>query len=169
MAKVIRTNIKFKKNEQGHLYGFVTKVKGSWRGVHEEDKEVKKKIVLVDPMAETDIVPDRLYHCSLVPMECDNGFVVMNAKVVTFHAKIDTFASGDDYHVDVKFGHKIITYDPSSQLHIKNNMQSIADMLRKRWDLVKPMEVADNFLDAATIVLTLYKRNKGGKGCSPNQ
>lgn len=159
MAQVIRTNIKFKKNDKGRLYGFVTKVKdGSWRGVREEDSS-KKKIVFVDEMAETYMQPNVLYHCLLVPMNEKNGFIAMNAKAVKFTAKITTFTT-DYYHVEIKFGNKTIVYDPASSLLINNNMQRIADMLRKRNDLVCPMMIADEFLDAATIVNELYKRDK---------
>jgi predicted ATPase with chaperone activity len=159
MAQVIRTNIKFKKNDKGHLYGFVSKTQdGSWRGVREESTD-KKKIVFIDDMAERNMQPNVLYHCLLVPMNEKNGFIVMNAKAVKFPAKITTFTN-KEYRVEVQFGNKTIVYDPSSTLLIKNNMQNIANMLRKRYDLVCPMLTADEFLDAATIVNVLYKRDK---------
>ena len=161
MTQIIRTNIKFKKNERGSFYGFVTKTeKGSWRGVRESDG-IKKKIVFVDPMAENGMVENMLYHCTLVPMTEGDGFIVMNASAVHFKAKIETHIDGE-YYVKVSMGYKSVIYEPGSDDPRKNNMQVVADMLRKRNDLTDAMQVADDFLDAATLVLMLYKKNKRG-------
>lgn len=161
---VIKTNIKYSKSPEGKLYGFVMKSKdGSWRGVREDCKD-KKKIVLVDPMAEKDIKPNLLYHSALVPMKSDNGFICLNADLVKFTAKIKSFNIPEHqyFRVEVRFGQKTIKYDPSSKNKKINDMQAIADMLRKREDLLDSMEVADRFLDAATVALTCYRREKGG-------
>lgn len=163
MNNVIKTNIKFKKNDKGHLYGFVTKTSnGSWRGVHEEDN-VKKKIVFVDEMAEKDMKPGLLYHTILIPMRDDQGFICLNAVKMKFKAQIKSYDMPQYYRVEVKFGHKCICYDPSSSNKKYNDMQSIAKMIMNREDICDPYTVADMFLDAATIALTLYKREKKGE------
>lgn len=161
---VIKTNIKYSKSPEGKLYGFVVKSKdGSWRGVREDCKD-GKKIVLIDPMVEKDIQPNLLYHSLLVPMNNDKGFICLNASLIKFTAKIKSFNIPEHkyFRVEVHFGQKVIKYDPSSKNKKINNMQSIADMLRKREDLRDPMTVADMFLDAATVALACYKREKGG-------
>lgn len=164
MANVIKTNIKFKKNSEGHLYGFVTKTDGSWRGVREEEK-VKKKIVFVDPMAEKNMKPGLLYRSLLVPMTDGNGFICLNATKMIFKAQIKSYDIPEHgfFRVEVRFGNKCISYNPSSKEKKYNDMQSIADMLRKREDIRNPMAVADMFLDAATVALTLYKRELKGE------
>lgn len=164
MGNVIKTNIKFKQNDKGHLYGFVAKSdSGSWRGVREEDKS-KKKIVFVDPMAERDMKPGLLYRSVLIPMTDEHGFICLNATKVMFQAQIKPFDIPEHkfFRVEVHFGNKTIAYNPSSTDKKYNNMQSIADLIRKREDICNPLEVADNFLDAATVALTLYKREQKG-------
>lgn len=154
----IKTNIKFKQNEKGAFYGFVTKnQRGSWRGCNEED-EVKKKIVFVDKHDDGDMTPNVLYRVNLIPMTSDNGFIAFNPKLVQFVAKIETEADDHKYRVTVKFGNKTITYDPTSKNKKKNDIQTIANLLKNRADLKYKEAVAEEFLDCACLLLSIYKR-----------
>lgn len=154
----IKTNIKFKQNERGAFYGFVTKnERGSWRGCN-ENSDARKKIVFVDEHEETDIITGALYQVTLIPMASGKGFIALNAKLVQFDAKINTEVEEHTYRVTVQFGQKTIVYDPTSKNTKKNNIQTIANLLRSRIDLKSKDAVAEEFLDSACLLLSIYKR-----------
>ena len=160
MIQKIKTNIKFKQEEEtGKLFGFVTKNKnGSWRGVSEQSG-MKKKIVLVDRHMEPSMQPNVLYSVVLIPMENDNGFVAISAKLMQFDAKIETVADEKKFSVTVHFGNKVIKYDPTSKRSCENNIQYISKLLRSRVDLKSKEAVAEEFLDCACLVNSIYKRS----------
>lgn len=159
-TQVIKTNIKFKENEKGIFQGYVIKVNGSWRGCR-ENAETKKKIVLLEPKQITiPIHENALYQCTLIPMKSDTGFIVINAKPVQFEAKIETIVRKDVYKVIIKFGYKTITYDPTSKLKNRNDKQAIAEKLRSREDLKYANATAEEFLDCACLLQSIYKRAK---------
>lgn len=158
----IKTNIKFYKgldNVAERIYGFVTKVNGSWRGCREEDS--KKKIVFVDDAIVKDIIPNVLYSCSLVPMRNDNGFIVKSATMMRFEAMIRTSCRKDSFVVSVKFGNKLYIYDPASRDKQKNDIKKIADILRNRVDLVEAHNVAEEFINQACMVKHMYQQSSG--------
>lgn len=156
----IKTNIKFKKNEQGRLYGFVSKKpNGSWIGCREEYPE-KKKIVLVDADVENGMIADVLYSVNLVPMKNDNGFVVVSASQKLFKARIETELHDDIYRVSVKFGNKTLVYDPTSNLQQRRSISQIADLITKAQNLKDRMTIANEFTDSACLVQSLYNRQK---------
>lgn len=161
--QIIKTNIKFKENERGIFQGFVTKNKrGSWRGCREDD-DVSKKIVLLDPRQVTIPIKDNtLYQCSLIPMRNDGGYIVIHAKPVQFVARTETIAHNNVYRVIVKFGNKIVIYDPTSKFEKQNNIQAIANFLRNREDLRYANAVAEEFLDCACLLQSIYNKNKNG-------
>lgn len=160
--QTIKTNIKFKKNERNIFQGFVTKNEhGSWRGCREDSDISKKKIVLLDPRQITiPIKENTLYQCTLIPMKSDSGYIVIQAKQVQFEAKVETIVHEDTYQVVVKFGNKTITYDPTSKQDKRNDKQAIANMLRSREDLKYANAIAEEFLDCACLLQTIYKRAK---------
>lgn len=159
--QVIKTNIKFQENERGVFQGFVTKNEhGSWRGCR-EDAEVSKKIVLLDPrQVQITIRENALYQCTLIPMRSDCGFIVIQAAPVLFQAKTETIVRKGVYKVKVKFGNKIIIYDPTSKCEKRNNIQGIVDYLRKREDLKYANAVAEEFLDCACMLKSIYDKQK---------
>lgn len=160
--QIIKTNIKFKKNEEKNIFqGFVTKNKqGSWRGCS-EDADVSKKIVLLEPrQIPIPIKENTLYHCSLIPMKSDCGYIVIHARLVQFEAKIETEAHEDVYKVVVKFGNKTVTYNPSNPSSKHNSIQGIVDFLKSREDLKCANAVAEEFLDYACLLQSIYNKNK---------
>lgn len=162
MAQKIKTNIKFQKGLDGiesRLYGFVSKINGSWRGCRDTDK-CKKKIVFVDPGVAKNIIPNALYSCSLTPMHNEQGFIAVSATIVLFKARIETTVNDSTFKVSVKFGNKDIIYDPTSKDPKCNDIKGIAESLRKRNDLQDAYRVAEDFLDSACIVKGLYERSK---------
>lgn len=158
-SQVIKTNIKFKRNDWKQLYGFVTKVGDSWRGCHEEDN-CKKKIVYVDYYLEVNMRPGLLYHVAMIPMHDKDGFIAVEARQVKFNAKIETHLEEGNFQVLVKFGHKVFIYDPTSKSKKKNDMFAIANLIRERQDLNSSFAVADEFLDNAMMAYVLYKKQE---------
>ena len=159
MAERIKTNIKFYKgldNIAGRTYGFVTKVKGSWKGCRETER--KKKIVFVDTSIENTIVPNMLYKCTLIPMRTEDGFIAKTAVLVQFPGTISTVCR-NVFIVLVKFGNKVIIYDPSSKDKRKRDIKMIADNLRNRLDLENGPRVAEDFIDNACMIKRLYDQS----------
>jgi len=160
MSQRIKTNIKFYKGLGGvesRLYGLVTKKNGSWRGCREED-DCKKKIVFIDPAISKDIIPNALYICSLIPMRKEEGFIAKTAQLVKFKAMIDTKITKNIFRVSVKFGNKVVIYDPSSKEKRQRDIKAIADSLRKRVDILDASQVAEDFLNSACIVKRLFEQ-----------
>lgn len=155
----IKTNIKFSKgleNAPERLYGFVTKKEGKWRGCHAD--EPKKKVVFVDPQITPEIVPNALYHCSLIRMQSDTGFIAKTAKLVTFEAEIAVVCNDDlqTFSVKVRFGNKEMVYNPASREKRMRDIKAIATTLRQRIDLQNALQVAEEFIDHAVVVRRLY-------------
>lgn len=160
MPQNIKTNIKFYKGLDGvesRLYGLVTKKQGSWRGCRETD-DCKKKIVFIDPSISKDIIPNALYSCSLIPMKKEGGFIAKTAQLIKFKAMIETKITRTTFRVSVKFGNKVITYDPTSNEKRQQNIKTIADGLRKRVDILDAGQVAEDFLNSACIVKRMYEQ-----------
>lgn len=158
----IKTNIKFYSgldNVADRLYGFVTKVHGSWRGCRES--EPIKKVVFPDAALCSDIIPGVLYSCSLIPMNSGNGFIAKTANIVKFEAKISTHCNNENgvFNVCVQFGNKKIVYDPSSKFKNRTDISSIAQELRNRVDLEQALCVAEDFINHALIVRRLYQQH----------
>lgn len=162
--QVIKTNIKFKKNERGVFQGFVTKNKlGSWRGCR-EDAEVSKKIVLLDPrQVPIEIKENTLYQCSLIPMKGECGYIAISAQLVQFEAKTETVVYENVYKVIVRFGNRTIIYDPTSKLKKHNDIRSIMDFLKSREDLKYANAVAEEFFDCAYLLKSIYDKDKNEK------
>ena len=156
---MIKTNLKFKKAENGQFYGFVTRIGMSLRGCFEEDK-CKKSIVFTDKNL-TDIIPNVLYRTTLIPMnDGKHGFIAINAEVIKFKARVETYVAGGEFKVEVKFGNKVITYNPAEKSKMYSSISQIADMLSHRVDILYPCETVNDFLEAANIVLAYYKDYK---------
>lgn len=157
LQQTIKTNLKFKTNERGSLYGFVTKCGHSWRGCR-EDEAAKKKIVFADTELSKTMSPNVLYHVTLMPMTKKEGFIAISATRVQFIGKINTLLDNNEYRVTVTFGHKTIVYDPRSDKQNRRDIQGIVQLLRERQDLQDNYHVANEFLDYAYLVLSVYKR-----------
>ena len=161
MSKNIKTNIKFYKgldNVADRLYGFVTKVNGSWRGCRSDNP--KKRIVFVDPTIAKDVEPQLLYRCSLRWMNNQKGLIAISAKRVLFSGTITTTCTNDTFQVKVRFGMKEFVYDPSSSKSCERDIKAIADIIRNRRDLENAQGVAEDFINNACIVKRLYEQSQ---------
>lgn len=158
MTKRIKTYLKFQRSERDNisLISYVRKDNGSWKGCHEND-DCKKKIVLVDAELASTILENVLYSTVLVPMKERDGFVAINATPVKFSAQVESFIDDTRYAVEVKFGHKVIVYDPSSKLDNRRSIDGIAQTLMRRIDIKDPERVVMDFKDAAQTVLAYFK------------
>lgn len=157
--KRIKTNIKFYKgldNCADRLYGFVTKVNGSWRGCRDDVK--KKKIVFIDSAVSDGVMPNVLYSCTLIPMDQDGGFIAISVSAIKFKAHISTTAKNGIYMIKISFGHKVVVYDPANPDSRRNDIQKIANMLRDRVDLKNAYQIAEDFITSACTVKRLYRQ-----------
>lgn len=162
MSTRIKTNIKFYKgldNVADKLYGFVTKVNGSWRGCR--DDVAKKKIVFLDSVIAPTVLPNVLYSCSLIPMRHEDGFIAKSATLIQFDGQVITRCRKSNHSVLVRFGNRLIIYDPSSKEKRKRDIQKIADNIRSRVDLKNANAVAEEFIDSACMVKRLYDQSLG--------
>lgn len=161
MIRVIKTNIKFYKgldNVEDRLYGFVTKSNGSWKGCRES--EPKKKIVFVGSSVTDNIIPNALYQCSLVPMVNKDGFIATSATLIKFQGTIITTCKKGIFVVKIKFGNKMLIYDPASKERRRRDIQGIANNLRNRHDLENSQDIAEEFISSACIIKRLYEQSR---------
>lgn len=164
MSKRIKTYLKFQRSERDKvsLVAYVQKENGSWKGCHESDK-CKKKVVLADSQIAQTLLENVLYNATLIPMKERMGFVAISAEPVKFPATIETFIDDDGrYAVDVRFGHKLITYEPDSKLENRRSISGIIETLERRIDIKHPEQVIADFKEAAEIVFAYYKADRMG-------
>lgn len=157
--KTIKTNIKFSKglnNVENKLYGFVTRVNGSWRGCRSD--EPKKKIVFVEESVADSIIPNSLYNVTLKPMNNGDGFIAISVREVKFPAQITTTVKDSEFQVKVSFGNANLIYNPFSSFEREKNIVAIANLIRCRKDLLNPLKVAEDFINEACIVSRLAKQ-----------
>ncbi|TGX80492.1 hypothetical protein E5358_12610 [Palleniella muris] len=147
-AKKIIVNLKFDRNADGKIVGFVTKYNGAWHGCRAEESR-PKKIVLLDISLTDVVMPGVLYRVGLIPMREDRGFVAIRATPVQFDAFIETVFDGDIPHIEVKFGNKTIVYRPNSSMSKYSDIDRIASHILRRLDIRNVYEVTQNFLIAA--------------------
>ena len=158
MSKRIKTYLKFQRSERDKtsLVSYVRKEKGSWKGCH-ENEDYKKKIVLVDASTSLTMLENVLYDVTLVPMKQRDGFVAISAEPVRFPARIDTIIDDSRYAVEVRFGHKLIVYDPASPMDNRRSIDGIIQVLSRRIDIREPERVVSDFKEAAETVLAYYR------------
>ena len=158
MAKRIKTYLKFQRSERDKVsfVSYVRKENGSWKGCHETD-EHKKKIVLVDAKVAETLIENVLYNATLIPMHERDGFVAISAEPVRFTASVEMIIEDDKYVVEVKFGHKLIVYDPSSPMENRRSIDGIIQILSHRIDIKEPERVICDFKESAETVLAYYK------------
>ena len=116
--------------------------------------------MFVDTAIAKDIIPNTLYSCSLVPMRNEGGFIAKSATIIKFPGTVATVCRKNVFLVRITFGNKEYIYDPSSKEKRKNDIKSIADILRSRHDLENAISVAEDFIDNACIVKRLYEQSQ---------
>ena len=158
MPKRIKTYLKFQRSERDKttFVSYVRKENGSWKGCREND-EYKKKVVLADIGIAGTLVENVLYSAVLVPMKECMGFVAISAEPVKFTAKVEIVIEDERYAVDVRFGQKLITYEPASTMENRRSIDAIIQTLARRMDIRDAEQVIRDFKESAEIVLAYYK------------
>lgn len=148
--KSVKVCIKFyKSSETGYLTGFVHHKgatrhrKAVWVGCSmTEGLPKKRKVVLVGTQLRGTVLPNVLYHATIIPMTDKDGFVCTSAKPVQFPAKFEVAKVDGDYVLRVKFGMKTILYEPKSKNPMYNSIEDIATHIARRFDLKDAYEVS---------------------------
>lgn len=159
--KRVYTKLKFVKSDKTGAYvSFVSQNTKTGRicGVR-QDSEYPKKICVLDKEVARDVLLNVLYDATLIPMSEKNGYVVIEISPVQFQATIETtYVPKAVYAVEVKFGNKVIRFDPMRG--VKDTCKTIAgckSILEKRVDIMNVTQVVDDFVEAATNLLKRYE------------
>lgn len=157
------TKLKFKQSEQtGRIVGFVTQNSAmQWiKGVREE-APVGKRVCVVDAELAPSIIENRLYNVALIPMRQKNGFIVIDAQLYKFKAKIEIcYVPKACYSVTVKWGNARLTFNPmDANGRESGSIQEIKEKLEKRFDIQNLSMIVEDFVEAAECVLKKYKQD----------
>ncbi len=165
----IYTKLKFVKSDRTDaMISYVSQntKDGRINGVR-QDSPYPKKICVVDKALATEILPNVLYDCTLIPMTERNGYVVIAANPVQFKAVIETqYIKNNIYVVEVKFGNKTLRFDPfNGRKPSVCNLAEFKKVLERRVDVKDIMQVVADFDKAAAHILHLlqydrYHQNK---------
>ena len=157
----ICTKMKFTTSDvTGATVGFVSQntKTGEFRGVRQNDPH-PKKICIVDRKLACDILQNTLYDVTLVPMNEKDGYVVIEATPVQFHAEVaTTYIPKAIYRICVRFGNKKIQFDPKDgRKDTVKNLVKCRRLLETRVDLKNLNEVVEDFDEASRNLLKRYK------------
>ena len=159
--KRVYTKLKFVKSDKTGAYvSFVSQNPKTGRmcGVR-QDSEYPKKICVLDKNLVCDVLLNVLYDATLVPMAEKNGYVVIEVTPVQFKATIETtYVPKAIYAVEVKFGNKVVRFDPMNGK--KDSVRTIngcKELLEKRVDIKDVNQVVEDFMCAATELVRRFK------------
>jgi hypothetical protein len=160
----VYTKLKFVKSDvSGATVSFVSQNPKTGRicGVR-QDSSYPKKICMVDKAIAGQIIMNALYDCTLIPMTDKNGYVVISAEPVQFKATVETtYIKNNVYLVEVKFGNKVIRFDPfNGRKESVKSFQACKAVLEKRIDVKDIIQVVDDFEKAAEKVMTLMEMDR---------
>lgn len=160
----LKTKLKFIKSDRSQSWvGFVSinTRNGRIKGVREDEKEHKKVCVVTHELAPI-IEPGILYDVEMIPMKkAEAGFIVVKAEPHAFEAKIIvTVVKNAVYTVEVKFGNKVIKYDPlDGRKDTVRTIEGVTSVLRSRNDIKNLLQVIDDFQKSANIVLATFEND----------
>ena len=155
----IRTNIKFQIDKDGSPIAFVYKNgMGSWRGCRENENCGKKKIVVADKEICASIIPEVLYMATLIPMHNEKGFVAISVKPKRFIAAVKIVPEVHSYKIQVKFGNKVIEYDPYNKRDLnRSQIDGVCSILSKRPDILNKEQAIATLMEFARTAMRIYK------------
>lgn len=161
--KRVHTKLKFIKSDQTGAYvSFVSQNPKTGRicGVR-QDSEYPKKICILDKKLMCDVLLNVLYDATLIPMAEKNGYIVIDVTPVQFKATIETtYVPKAVYVVEVKFGNKVIRFDPmDGRKETIRTIDGCKGMLERRVDIKDITHVVDDFVEAATDIMRKFKND----------
>jgi hypothetical protein len=159
----IHTMLKFVKSEINDSYiSFVSvdTITGRVKGVR-KDSPYNKLIVVLDRSLQDKVIKNVLYEVTLIRMSSKNGYIAIEINPKKFKATIETtYVPKSIYNVDVKFGNKIIRYNPFEG--VKNtvrDIESCVDVIKQRQDIANISYVVKDFIEAAKALDEKMKRD----------
>lgn len=160
----VYTKLKFVKSDiTGATVSFVSQNPKTGRicGVR-QDSQYPKKICMVDKAIAGQIILNALYDCTLIPMTDKNGYVVIAAEPVQFKATVETtYIKNNVYLVEVKFGNKVIRFDPfNGRKESVKSFSACKSVLEKRIDVKDIIQVVEDFEKAAEKIMTLMDMDR---------
>lgn len=159
----IKTKLKFQKSEKTGAYiGFISQnpKTGRYCGVR-QDSPYPKKVCVVDAKLSYTILQNVLYDVVCIPMKEKNGYVCISATPVQFAATVDVvYVPKAVYVVEVKFGNKVITFDPlDGKGRNHRTIAGVREILEKRVDIKDLAQVVENFNDAANEMVRNFRHD----------
>lgn len=90
-----------------------------------------------------------------------NGYIVIDVTPVQFKATIETtYVPKAIYVVEVKFGNKVIRFDPmDGRKETIRTIDGCKGMLERRVDIKDITQVVDDFVEAATDIMRKFKND----------
>lgn len=144
------------KRDNHTLISFVSQdnVSGFLYGRRADDRWPKKICIVDDAIRET-VQPGFLYMCTLTPMKLKDGYIVIEAKPHRFPAVVSmTCIPHHVYQVQVKFGQKLVWFDPKDgRKDSTRTIEGVVELLRSRIDIENQDKVIKNFRKHAELLV----------------
>lgn len=161
--KKIYTKLKFVKSDMTGAYvSFVSQNPKTGRisGVR-QDSKFPKKICILDKKLACEVLPNVLYDVTLIPMTEKNGYVAIEMTPVEFKATIETtYVPKAVYIVEVKFGNKVIRFDPlDGRKDTIRTIEGCRSVLEKRFDIKDLAQVLEDFTECATKLMERFRKD----------
>ena len=160
---IISTFIKFSYDENTKTFlAFVRKKTKEklWIGCREREN-CKKKVVVPSGQLVELVIPDVLYKAELIPMKNDKGFIATKIEIVKFPAGIETTIKPNRFKAEIKFGNKVVIYDPQKgRQENRRFLPKVMDILKARVDIEDKENALEQFYNAATLVSMYYVEYK---------
>lgn len=160
---VIFSAVIFKRSQvTGSMIGFVSinPVTKQVRGVSADSKH-PKSLVVVHKSILPNIIPGKLYRVAMVPMYKKQGYVVIDAEIYTYNAKLEVgYSPRSKYEVKVKFGNRTIVFDPLKGKKLwQRTLSGCKDHLMKHLEIRNISDIIDEFTAAANHIIILLRRD----------
>lgn len=159
--ETIKTKLKFTRSEKTGAYvGFVSQNNktGKLLGVR-QDSPYPKKICVLDTKSVPCVLLNTLYDVSMIPMQKNNGYIVIEATPTQFAAHVTTsYVPKALYRVEVNFGNKQIIFDPlDGEKNSVRFLNECVDLISKRVDIKNIDNVVDEFRSQGWAILEKFK------------
>lgn len=155
------TILKFTESKKTGAYvAFVQKgVGGWWRGVR-EDARGKKKVCVVPPELQPQIILGQPYKVECATSKNDQYFTVLNISPQVYTAIMETaYVPNCLYRIEINFGYKTLVFDPQSSIRNRSQLGRFMDVLKSRADIRDHDQVVAEFEMRAKDLLRRYQND----------